>query len=102
MIIRAYYHFTESVQNKNFTGSFTIATSGSEDKTEYGVHPEHYINIGVTPTTGSVPLDSDDLILAKIAGKDHVREKYYFWNNGFIPEEFNPTLTITSQSIVEH
>ena len=78
MIIRAYYHFTESVQNKNFTGSFTIATSGSEDKTEYGVHPDHFIGTRINPVTGSMPLDEDGLVEAKCIAVEHINFKHYF------------------------
>ena len=102
MIIRVYYHFEEAVQNESFSGSFTIATSGSEDKTEYGVHPDHFVGTRVNPVTGSMPLDKDGLVEAWTLAKEHVNFKFYFWNNDSIPKNFEPTYTIASQSILEH
>ena len=102
MIIRVYYHYEEAVQNASWSGSFTIATSGSEDKTEYGVHPDHFIGTRINPVTGSMPLDAEGLVEAKCLARENINFKRYFWNNDSIPIEFEPTYIIASQSILEH
>tara|TARA_B100000287_G_scaffold89847_1_gene82244 strand:+ start:3495 stop:3803 length:309 start_codon:yes stop_codon:yes gene_type:complete len=102
MIIRVYYHYEEAVQNASWSGSFTIATSGSEDKTEYGVHPEHFLNVGITPVSGSMPLDEEGLVKVRGIAIEHINFKHYFWNNDSIPLGFEPNVLIASQSILEH
>lgn len=103
MIIRVYYHYEEAVQNASWSGSFTIATSGSEDKTEYGVHPEHFIGTRINPVTGSsMPLDEEGLVEAKCLAVEHIDFKHYFWNVDSMPMGFEPTYSIASQSILEH
>ena len=103
MIIRVYYHYEEAVQNANWSGSFTIATSESEDETEYGVHPEHFIGTRINPVTGSsMPLDEEGLVAAWSIAKEHINFKYYYWNNDSLPIGFEPTILIASQSIVSN